>query len=138
MTSQTPVPKVRVGLEGRYALMTMIADYGILVFVVLTGLGTPGVNIISIIAGLDLGGFALGFAFRDALSNLLAGILIIIYQPFKGGDMISVMGCQGRVIETNLRSTVLDADAERFMVPNSLIFTKPLKIVFPDKQDDQE
>ena len=95
----------------------------------LRGLGTAGVNIVPVIAGLGLGGFALGFAFRDALSNLLAGVLIIIYQPFREGDTISVMGCQGRVTETNLRYTVLDNELEQFMVPNSLIFTKPLKII---------
>lgn len=120
----------RVGM-----LITATVFYTILVFGVLTGLGTMGINMVPLIAGLGLGGFALGFAFRDALSNLLAGVLIIVYQPFKEGDTISVSGCQGKVTETNLRYTVLDNDSEQFMVPNSLIFSKPLKI-FPSGKEE--
>lgn len=116
-------------------LITTVAFHGILVFGVLTGLGTIGINMVPVIAGLGLGGFALGFAFRDALSNLLAGMLIIIYQPFKEDDTISVMGCQGKVTEINLRYTVLEGDTERFMIPNSLIFTNPLKIVLSKEKE---
>jgi len=110
-------------------LLAATIYYVVMVFGILTGLSTMGVNVAPIIAGLGLGGFALGFALRDALSNLLAGVLIIIYQPFKEGDVISVSGCQGTVTETNLRYTVLEGDHERFMLPNSLIFTNPLKII---------
>ena len=116
----------RVGM-----LISATAFYSIMILGILTGLSTMGVNITPIIAGLGLGGFALGFALRDALSNLLAGILIIIYRPFAEGDTVSVSGCQGTVTETNLRYTVLENENERFMVPNSLIFTKPLKVIFP-------
>lgn len=95
-----------------------------------------GVSVAPIIAGLGLGGFALGFALRDALSNLLAGVLIIVYHPFKEGDVISVSGCEGTVTETNLRYTVLVSDHERFMVPNSLIFKNPLKIVLKTDRNE--
>ena len=101
----------------------------ILAMGILIGLSTMGVAIAPIIAGLGLGGFALGFALRDALGNLLAGILIIIYQPLKKGATISVSGCQGIVAETNLRYTILRGEGEQFMVPNSLIFQKPLRII---------
>jgi small-conductance mechanosensitive channel len=110
-------------------LLAATIYYAILVLGVLTGLSTMGVDVAPIIAGLGLGGFALGFALRDALSNLLSGVLIIVYHPFKEGDTISVSGCEGTVTETNLRYTVLVNDQERFMVPNSLIFKNPLKIV---------
>lgn len=110
-------------------LLATTVYYVILVLGVLSGLSTMGVDIAPIIAGLGLGGFALGFALRDALSNLLSGVLIIIYQPFKEGDIISVSGCEGTVAETNLRYTVLESDHERFMLPNSLIFKNPLKII---------
>ena len=46
------------------------------------------------------------------------------------GDTVSVSGCQGKVTETNLRYTVLEGENARFLVPNSLIFTKPLKVIF--------
>ena len=110
-------------------LLATSVYYVILIIGILTGLSTMGVSVAPIIAGLGLGGFALGFALRDALSNLLAGVLIIVYHPFKEGDVISVSGCEGTVTETNLRYTVLVSDHERFMVPNSLIFKNPLKII---------
>ena len=119
--------------DGRVGnLLATTTYYTILVVGLLVGLSTMGVAVAPIIAGLGLGGFALGFALRDALGNLLAGILIIIYQPFKEGDNISVSGCQGIVTETNLRYTVLQGDGEQFMVPNSLVFQKPLKIISAD------
>ena len=109
-------------------LLSATIYYVILMLGILTGLSTMGVDVAPIIAGLGLGGFALGFALRDALSNLLSGVLIIIYQPFKQEDVISVSGCEGTVTETNLRYSVLENDHERFMLPNSLIFKNPLKI----------
>jgi len=116
-------------------LIAATAYYTILTLGLLTGLSTMGMRIAPIIAGLGLGGFALGFALRDALSNLLAGVLIIIYQPFKEGDTVSVSGCRGVVIETNLRYTVLEDEHERFMVPNSLIFKNPLKIALTNDKE---
>ena len=56
----------------------------------ITALGTLGVNISAIVAGLGLTGFAFGFAFKDMLSNFISGILIFIYEPFKLGDTIEV------------------------------------------------
>jgi len=119
-------------------LISASCFYGILVVGLLTGLSTMGVNMGPIIAGLGLGGFALGFALRDALSNLLAGMLTIIYQPFKEGETISVSGCQGIVTEINLRYTVLENERERYMIPNSLIFTNPLKIMQLSEGDESE
>lgn len=113
-------------------LLATTAFYIILVFGVFTGLGTMGINMTPIIAGLGLGGFALGYAFRDALSNLLAGIMILMYKPFDEGDNIAVAGCEGRVSEINFRYTVLDGENQKFMVPNSLIMTNPLKILQPE------
>ena len=117
-------------------LISTSCFYGILVLGLLTGLSTMGVNMGPIIAGLGLGGFALGFALRDALSNLLAGMLTIIYQPFKEGETISVSGCQGIVTEINLRYTVLQGESERYMIPNSLIFTNPLKIIRASEESE--
>lgn len=110
-------------------LLATTIYYVVLILGVLSGLSTMGVDVGPVIVGLGLGGFALGFALRDALGNLLAGVLIIVYHPFKEGDVISVSGCEGTVTETNLRYTVLVSDQERFMVPNSLIFKNPLRIV---------
>lgn len=51
-------------------------------FGVITSLGTLGINVSALVAGLGLTGFALGFALKDTISNTLAGVLILIYRPF--------------------------------------------------------
>lgn len=94
----------------------------------ITGLGTMGVNVSALVAGLGLTGFALGFALRDALSNLLSGVLILVYQPFRNGDWISVAGCEGKVVEINLRYTVIKKEKDTYLVPNSTIFSNIVRV----------
>jgi len=89
----------------------------------ITALGTLGVDVTAMVAGLGLTGFALGFALKDALSNLLAGILILFYHPFRCGDQIKVAGCEGVVSNINFRYTKLDGDDREFLIPNSICFT---------------
>lgn len=96
---------------------------------VITALGTAGVNVSALVAGLGLTGFALGFALRDALSNLLAGILILIYRPFKRHDRISVAGFEGIVVETDLRYTTLQGEDKRILIPNSTLFTNSIVLM---------
>ncbi len=90
-----------------------------------------GVDVSALVAGLGLTGFALGFALRDAVSNLLAGILIILYQPFRPGDRIEVAGSAGTVVGVNLRYTVLDAGDRRILVPNSTLFSNSVTVEEP-------
>ena len=68
-------PLVNLGAEAAW--------FTVITFGIIIGLGTMGVDVRALVAGLGLTGFALGFALRDAVSNLLAGILIILYQPFR-------------------------------------------------------
>ncbi len=111
------------------SLITTTAYYTIFVLSIMTGVATMGVDITPIIAALGLGGFALGFALRDVISNVLAGLLIIIYRPFSLGDYISVAGSEGKVEETNLRYIVLDVgEGDRELVPNKMIFSNPVKV----------
>ncbi|MEE8483756.1 MAG: mechanosensitive ion channel domain-containing protein [Nitrospinota bacterium] len=111
------------------SLITTAAYYAILVLSIMTGVATMGVNITPIIAALGLGGFALGFALRDVISNVLAGLLIIIYRPFSKGDYISVAGSEGKVEEVNLRYIALETgEGDRALVPNKMIFSNPVKV----------
>ena len=63
----------------------------------ITALGTVGINVSAIVAGLGLTGFAFGFAFKDMLSNFISGVLIFIYEPFQLNDIIIVDGKEGKV-----------------------------------------
>lgn len=95
----------------------------------ITGLGTMGIDVSALIAGLGLTGFALGFALRDAVSNLISGVLILLYQPFGYGDTITVGGNSGFVIGINFRYTVLRADGGTIInVPNSTMFNNSVSV----------
>ncbi|RMF86456.1 MAG: mechanosensitive ion channel, partial [Nitrospinota bacterium] len=59
-------------------LLGQVVKGGLITVGIITALGTMGINVSALVASLGLTGFALGFAFRDALSNLLAGVLILI------------------------------------------------------------
>ena len=62
----------------------------------------------------------------------LAGILIIIYKPFKQGDQIKVAAFEGAVAEVNLRYTTLSADGKKIFVPNSKVFTNAVTVSATD------
>lgn len=94
-----------------------------------TALGTMGINVSALVAGLGLTGFALGFALRDALSNLLAGALIVIYRPFQINDRIAVTGFEGTVVEINLRYAVLQGEDRIYLVPNAILFTNAISVL---------
>jgi small-conductance mechanosensitive channel len=120
-------------------LLQQTVFYALVVLALITLLGTLGVQVAPMVAGLGLGGFALGFALRDMVSNLLAGVLILVYRPFRLGNEIAVAGKQGRVIEINLRYTVLEAQDDRtVLVPNSLIFTNPVEVLDKDPFDGRQ
>jgi small-conductance mechanosensitive channel len=96
-----------------------------------SALGTLGVNVSALVAGLGLGGFALGFALRDILANLVAGVLILIYRPFREGDTITVAGQSGLVTAIDLRYTELSSEGKRVLVPNQTIFTSAVVVAPP-------
>lgn len=100
-----------------------------LIFGGVTALGTVGINITVLVAGLGLTGFALGFALKDAISNLLSGALILIYQPFVCGDRIVLSGCEGEVIEINLRYTILQGEGKKYLIPNSSLYTNMIQVL---------
>ena len=92
----------------------------------ISSLGTLGVNVSALIAGLGLTGFAFGFALKDVISNFVAGILIIIYQPFDINDRIEVMGVTGTVEDIDLRYTTIKTDADKVLIPNSALITNKI------------
>ena len=94
----------------------------------ITALGTLGVNISAIVAGLGLTGFAFGFAFKDMLSNFISGILIFIYEPFKLGDTIEVEGKTGKVIDINLRYVTIETENQKVLIPNSISVSKVIAV----------
>lgn len=99
-----------------------------ILFGLVTALGTAGINVSALVAGLGLTGFALGFAFKDTISNILSGVLILLYRPFSITDKIKVAGFEGKVISVDLRYTKLDSEEGIVLIPNSKCFTDPVVV----------
>ncbi len=78
-----------------------------------------------IIGLLGLGSVAIGFAFRDILENFLAGVLLLIIEPFEVGDQIVVKEFEGTVEEIQTRATLIKTyDGRRVVIPNASIFSE--------------
>lgn len=95
----------------------------ILIFIIslIVALGIFGIDVQGIIAGLGLASFVMGFALKDVISNLLSGFSILLYGPFKVGDVIIVDEVCGTVSKMDIRYTVLESDNELCYIPNSCI-----------------
>jgi len=110
-------------------LLARSAYIVLLVVGLVTSLGTLGIDVSAIVASLGLTGFAVGFALKDSISNLLSGVLILIHRPFNMGDSIKVKTFEGLVTAIDLRYTRLERDGETILVPNSLLFTNPISLL---------
>ena len=106
-----------------------VVSTALLLFGAVTALGTMGVNVSALVAGLGLTGFALGFAMKDILSNLMSGVLILLYRPFSINDHITVTGLEGLVTEIDLRYTRLEKGDRIYLIPNSLLITNTIGLI---------
>lgn len=89
----------------------------------------PSINPGTIISSLGIGSIAIGFAFKDILQNLLAGILILTNRPFRRGDQIVVKDFEGTVEHIQSRATLIKTyDGRRVIIPNADIYTSPVVV----------
>jgi small conductance mechanosensitive channel len=94
----------------------------LLTVVCITALGRLGVNTTSLSAVLAAAGFAVGMAMQGSLGNLAAGVMLVLFKPFKLGDYIMVGSTAGTVLEIHIFSTVLlTPDNIRIIIPNGNI-----------------
>lgn len=109
--------------------MGRVVKVGVLMMGLVTSLSNLGVDVSALVTGLGLTGFALGFALKDVISNVLAGVLILIYKPFVKSDYIKVKGHEGLVISTDLRYTILrDEAGAKLYIPNAMLFVDALRV----------
>ena len=118
----TPVLKrLEIDATGRSFFHTA-ARVLILTLGVVASLGELGVNTASLTASLGVAGLTLGFAARDALSNIISGIFIFWDRPFVLGDLIEVGGQYGQVDRITLRSTrVVTVEGKMLAIPNAAV-----------------
>jgi small conductance mechanosensitive channel len=94
----------------------------ILAFVVIAAIDKIGIQTTSLVAVIGAAGLAIGFALQGSLSNFAAGVMILIFKPFKTGDFVEVAGVSGSVREVRIFNTILDhPDNRRLIIPNSQI-----------------
>ena len=133
------VTRVVIGRVGRrdmrridlYEVLGSAASLTIIVFGAMTALGTVGVDLTAVIAGVGVVGVALGFALKDIVSNFTAGIMIITFHPFSRGDHVEVSGVKGEVIGIDLRNTHLRGETADYLVPNQNILSNVVTIQHP-------
>ena len=89
----------------------------------------PTVKPVNVLGSLGFFSIAVGFAFRDILENLLAGVLLLFRAPFRTGDEVDIQGTRGTVVEINLRETVLRRyDGQQVLVPNATVYKNPIVV----------
>jgi len=89
----------------------------------------PGVTPAKILGVMGLGSIAIGFALKDILQNFMAGILILLREPFKLGDEIKYKEFSGKIIEVETRSTFIKTyDGKKVIIPNGEIYTNAITV----------
>lgn len=106
-----------------FNFMGSVARYVILAFVFIAVLNRFGVETTSIIALLGAAGLAVGLALQGAMSNLAAGVMLMVFRPYKVGDFIDAAGKFGNVQEISLFTTIMRTfDHQQIIVPNGQIW----------------
>ncbi|MEA3377326.1 MAG: mechanosensitive ion channel [Chloroflexota bacterium] len=104
------------------------ARYAVLVLGILAALEQiPGIEVTSFLAGLGILGFTIGFALQDIARNFVAGLLLLLGQPFKVGDAVEIAGHAGSVMDITMRDTVIKTwDGVMEIIPNLDVYTSPI------------
>ncbi|TCS43698.1 mechanosensitive ion channel family protein [Reinekea marinisedimentorum] len=106
-----------------FRFLGSMARYTILAFVGIAILNRFGVQTASIVALLGATGLAIGLALQGAMSNLAAGVMLLIFRPYKVDDFIESAGRFGKVTEIDMFTTILQTfDNQQIIIPNSQIW----------------
>jgi len=101
----------------------------VLGFLVALSVIAPSFQASDLIKILGIGSVAVGFAFQNILQNFLAGILLLLQEPFRIGDFISVTGIEGTVSDIQSRATIITSkEGRQVIIPNAIIFTSPVAV----------
>jgi small conductance mechanosensitive channel len=108
-------------------LLSQIARWGLLILGTTIALQQINFDLTAFLTGLGILGFTIGFAIQDVSKNFIAGLLLLLEQPFDIGDAIEVGGFSGTVEAVELRATQLKTfDGKHVLIPNSNVFTNPI------------
>lgn len=104
--------------------VSSIVNVLLLLFIIVAALGQLGVDTTSLIALVGAAGLAIGLALQDSLKNFAAGVLLIVFRPFREGDYVEVAGIAGIVEHIAIFNSVLrTGDNREVIVPNGNIYS---------------
>ncbi|MCG6929022.1 MAG: mechanosensitive ion channel [Desulfofustis sp.] len=99
-----------------------IIYYALLAAVIIAAAGQLGINTSSFLAVVGAAGLAIGLALKDSLSNFSAGVMLILFRPFKVGDAVTIAGETGTIEEITIFNTVMNtADNQKKIIPNGTV-----------------
>jgi len=108
-------------------LLSRLARWGVIVVGTVVALDQVNFDVTGFVAGLGVAGITVGFALQDIARNFVAGILLLVRQPFDIGDAVEVADYAGTVLEITTRDTVLKTwDGEMVVIPNIDVFTSAI------------
>jgi small-conductance mechanosensitive channel len=108
-------------------LLSRLARWTIIVLGTLVALDMVNFDVTSFVAGLGVVGLTVGFALQDIARNFVAGVLLLIRQPFKIGDAVQVGDYAGQVLNVHTRDTTIKTwDGEKVILPNIEVFGKAI------------
>ncbi len=103
--------------------ISSIVNSALLLFIIIASLDQLGVDTTSLIAILGAAGLAVGLALQNSLQNFASGVMLIIFRPFKAGDMVEAGGASGVVESITIFNTVMrTGDNREVIVPNGAIY----------------
>ena len=105
------------------SFVTSITKTILLLFVAIAALNQLGIDTTSLIALLGAAGLAVGLALQNSLQNFAAGVMLIVFRPFKAGDFVELAGVAGVVENIGIFSSVLrTGDNRELIIPNGAIY----------------
>jgi len=111
--------------ETAASFLETVVKYSLLSLGIIYAMNAAGIDTSALLTSLGIAGLTVGFAARDALSNLISGVLIFLDRPFVIGDLVEIEDRYGRVDRITLRSTrVVTVDGKMLAVPNTEIINK--------------
>jgi len=103
--------------------VSSIVNTALLLFIIIASLDQLGVDTTSLIALLGAAGLAVGLALQNSLQNFASGVMLIVFRPFKAGDMVEAGGTAGVVESISIFNTIMrTGDNREVIVPNGSIY----------------
>jgi small conductance mechanosensitive channel len=104
------------------SFITNLVYWALMTFVIIAAINQIGIQTTSLIAIMGAAGLAIGLALQGSLANFAAGVLIVMFRPYRVGDFVEAAGIAGSVVQVQILSTILKTvDNKQIVVPNAQI-----------------